>query len=126
MRILLSNDDGYLARGINVLHDALQPLGEVTVMAPEQNCSGSSNSLTLSRPLSIHQAANGFNFVNGTPTDSVHIALNKTLQNFHALALHAIRTEPRLVIPIPGAVIRATWVGCRATGTPWPSLWHSA
>jgi 5'-nucleotidase len=81
MRILLSNDDGYLARGINVLHAALQPLGAVTVMAPEQNCSGSSNSLTLSRPLSVHQAPNGFNFVNGTPTDSVHIALTGMLEH---------------------------------------------
>jgi 5'-nucleotidase len=79
MRILLSNDDGYLARGLNVLHAAMQPLGEVTVMAPEQNCSGASNSLTLSRPLSIHTAANGFNYVNGTPTDSVHIALTGML-----------------------------------------------
>jgi 5'-nucleotidase len=79
MRILLSNDDGYLARGINVLYAAMQPLGEVTVMAPEQNCSGASNSLTLSRPLNIHTAPNGFNYVNGTPTDSVHIALTGML-----------------------------------------------
>jgi 5'-nucleotidase len=79
MRILLSNDDGYLARGLNVLHAAMQPLGEVTVMAPEQNCSGASNSLTLSRPLTIHTAPNGFNYVNGTPTDSVHIALTGML-----------------------------------------------
>jgi 5'-nucleotidase len=81
MRILLSNDDGYLARGLNELHAVLQPLGDVTVMAPEQNCSGSSNSLTLSRPLSVHRAPNGFNFVNGTPTDSVHIALTGMLEH---------------------------------------------
>ena len=87
MRILLSNDDGYLARGLNVLHAAMQPLGEVTVMAPEQNCSGASNSLTLSRPLTIHTAANGFNYVNGTPTDSVHIALAKAGEKAHGAAM---------------------------------------
>ena len=90
MRILLSNDDGYLARGINVLHEAMQPLGEVTVMAPEQNCSGASNSLTLSRPLSVHQAANGFNYVNGTPTDSVHIALTGMLDQQPDLVVSGI------------------------------------
>ena len=90
MRILLSNDDGYLAPGIDVLHEAMQPLGEVTVMAPEQNCSGTSNSLTLSRPLSIHQAANGFNYVNGTPTDSVHIALTGMLDEKPDLVVSGI------------------------------------
>ncbi|HDR8987530.1 TPA: 5'/3'-nucleotidase SurE [Burkholderia vietnamiensis] len=76
MRILLSNDDGYLAPGLAALSDALQPLADVTVIAPEQNCSGASNSLTLSRPLSVQRAANtGFFYVNGTPTDSVHVAL---------------------------------------------------
>src|SRR3569833_922537 len=75
MRILLSNDDGYLAPGLGALYDARKPLADVTVMAPEQNCSGASNSLTLSRPLSVLRSANGFYYVNGTPTDSVHIAL---------------------------------------------------
>ncbi|WP_334041530.1 5'/3'-nucleotidase SurE [Burkholderia ambifaria] len=76
MRILLSNDDGYLAPGLAALSDALQPLADVTVIAPEQNCSGASNSLTLSRPLSVQRATNtGFFYVNGTPTDSVHVAL---------------------------------------------------
>lgn len=80
MRILLSNDDGYLAPGLAALHEALQPLAELTVMAPEQNCSGASNSLTLSRPLSIQRSAStGFFYVNGTPTDSVHVALTGML-----------------------------------------------
>src|ERR1700712_5935992 len=90
MRILLSNDDGYLARGLNVLYEAMVPLGDVTVMAPEQNCSGASNSLTLSRPLTIHQAANGFNYVNGTPTDSVHIALTGMLEEQPDLVVSGI------------------------------------
>src|SRR4051794_18574551 len=79
MRILLSNDDRYQAPGLMALYDALLPLGEVTVVAPEQNCSGASNSLTLQRPLSVFQTARGLHFVNGTPTDCVHIALTGLL-----------------------------------------------
>jgi 5'-nucleotidase len=79
MRILVSNDDGYLAPGLAALTDAMRPLGDVTVVAPEQNHSGASNSLTLNRPLSVQRAANGFFFVNGTPTDCVHIALTGLL-----------------------------------------------
>jgi 5'-nucleotidase len=75
MKILVSNDDGYLAPGLAALVDAICDLGEVTVVAPEQNHSGASNSLTLSRPLSIRKGHNGFWFVNGTPTDCVHLAV---------------------------------------------------
>src|SRR5699024_12825040 len=66
---------GYTAEGIQGLYEALKGLGELTVVAPETNCSASSNALTLNRPLSVRQAANGFYFVNGTPSDCVHIAL---------------------------------------------------
>lgn len=79
MRILVSNDDGYNAAGIEALHQALQGLGKLTVIAPETNCSGASNSLTLNRPLSVRQAANGFYYVNGTPSDCVHVALTGLL-----------------------------------------------
>ena len=75
MRILVSNDDGYFAPGIEALVRAVQGLGDVTVVAPERDRSGASNSLTLDRPLSVRQAANGFYFVNGTPTDCVHVAI---------------------------------------------------
>lgn len=81
MRILLSNDDGYQAPGLAALYEALAPLGDITVVAPEQNCSGASNSLTLQRPLSVFQAANGFRFINGTPTDCVHVALTGLLDD---------------------------------------------
>src|SRR3546814_20496585 len=54
-------------------------LGDLTVVAPETNCSGASNSLTLNRPLSVRQANNGFFYVNGTPSDCVHIALTGLL-----------------------------------------------
>ncbi|MEO7760867.1 MAG: 5'/3'-nucleotidase SurE [Casimicrobiaceae bacterium] len=75
MRILLSNDDGYFAPGLQMLHDALASLGEITVVAPERDRSGASNSLTLDRPLTVRRAANGFHYVNGTPTDCVHLAV---------------------------------------------------
>lgn len=79
MRILLSNDDGYQAPGLAALYEALAPLGDITVVAPEQNCSGASNSLTLQRPLSVFKGSNGFTFINGTPTDCVHVALTGLL-----------------------------------------------
>ncbi len=79
MRILISNDDGYLAPGINALADALASIADIVVVAPDSNRSGASNSLSLDRPLSVQQAPNGFYFVNGTPTDCVHIALTGML-----------------------------------------------
>ena len=79
MRILLSNDDGYFAPGIQALADALAGLGEIVVVAPEQNRSGASNSLTLDRPLFLKEAPGGFYFVNGTPTDCVHLAVTGML-----------------------------------------------
>ncbi|AEK61738.1 5'/3'-nucleotidase SurE [Collimonas fungivorans] len=79
MKILISNDDGYLAPGIIALADALAPIAEIVVVAPDSNRSGSSNSLTLDRPLSVQRAENGFYFVNGTPSDCVHIALTGLL-----------------------------------------------
>lgn len=79
MKILISNDDGYLAPGLIALADALASIADIVVVAPDSNRSGSSNSLTLDRPLSVYQAANGFYFVNGTPSDCVHIALTGIL-----------------------------------------------
>ena len=81
MRILLSNDDGYFAPGITVLAEALSALGEVTVVAPERDRSGASNSLTLDRPLMVKRAQNGFYYVNGTPTDCVHLAVTGLLEH---------------------------------------------
>lgn len=81
MRILLSNDDGYLAPGLAALAAALQGLGDVIVIAPERNRSGASNSLTLDRPLHLRRAGNGFSYVNGTPTDCVHLAVTGILEH---------------------------------------------
>jgi 5'-nucleotidase len=79
MKILLSNDDGVHALGIKVLHDELVKIAEVTVVAPDRNCSGASNSLTLMNPLRIQTLDNGFISVNGTPTDSVHLGISQLL-----------------------------------------------
>ncbi len=79
MNILISNDDGYQAPGIVALYEALKDLGHVEVVAPEQNNSAKSNALTLHSPLYVHQASNGFRYVNGTPADCVHIALTGLL-----------------------------------------------
>lgn len=79
MKILISNDDGYQAAGIVALYEALKDVAEVEVIAPEQNNSAKSNALTLHSPLSVHRAANGFRYVNGTPADCVHIALSGLL-----------------------------------------------
>lgn len=75
MKILVSNDDGYLAPGIAALAEAMASIADVTVVAPDSNRSGSSNSLTLDRPLRVYRASNGFYSINGTPSDCVHIAL---------------------------------------------------
>ncbi|MCC7461335.1 MAG: 5'/3'-nucleotidase SurE [Gammaproteobacteria bacterium] len=76
MKILVSNDDGYRAEGIAQLRAALQPLGEVTVVAPDRNRSGAGKSLTLDVPLRVHRAGPDVYFVPGTPTDCVHLAIS--------------------------------------------------
>ncbi|MDF1756906.1 MAG: 5'/3'-nucleotidase SurE [Legionellaceae bacterium] len=75
MRILISNDDGVLAPGIEALRIEMAKIAEINVLAPERNRSGASNSLTLLNPLRIRQLENGSHCVDGTPTDCVHLAL---------------------------------------------------
>lgn len=79
MHILISNDDGYLAQGINTLAAALQPFAKVSVVAPDKNRSAASNSLTLDMPLRATACDNGFVRVDGTPTDCVHLAITGLL-----------------------------------------------
>ena len=90
MRILVANDDGYLAPGLECLVEACRGLGDLEVVAPEQNASGTSNSLTLNRPLSAFTAANGFRYLNGTPSDCVHIALTGLLEQRPDLVVSGI------------------------------------
>jgi 5'-nucleotidase len=90
VRILLSNDDGYVAPGIAILAETLARLATVTVVAPERDRSGASNSLTLDRPLSVRKSGNGFLFVNGTPTDCVHLAVTGLLDELPDMIISGI------------------------------------
>ena len=90
MRILLSNDDGYFAPGLAILAKTLADLGSITVVAPERDHSGASNSLTLDRPLSVRESANGFRYVNGTPTDCVHLAVTGLLEEIPDMIVSGI------------------------------------
>ena len=92
MKILICNDDGYQAPGIQALFDALKTVAEVEVVAPEQNNSAKSNALTLHAPLYVHTAPNGFRFVNGTPADCVHVALTGLLGYRPDLVVSGINT----------------------------------
>ena len=90
MRILLSNDDGYFAPGLERLAADLAPFAEITVVAPERDRSGASNSLTLDRPLTVRRAPSGFLFVNGTPTDCVHLAVTGLLDELPDMVISGI------------------------------------
>jgi len=90
MRILLSNDDGYFSTGLERLAADLAPHAEITVVAPERDRSGASNSLTLDRPLTVRRASNGFLFVNGTPTDCVHLAVTGLLDGLPDMVIYSI------------------------------------
>jgi len=79
MRILLSNDDGYLATGLSVLAESLAEFADISVVAPDKNRSAASNSLTLEMPLRAQQSENGYIRVDGTPTDCVHLAITGLL-----------------------------------------------
>lgn len=90
MKILVSNDDGYQAPGIICLVETLQKFADVTVVAPDRNRSGASNSLTLEYPLRVRRADNGFIYVNGTPTDCVHLAITGLLDTLPDIVVSGI------------------------------------
>ena len=96
MHFLLSNDDGYQAPGIAALAEALADLGQVTVVAPDRDRSGASNSLTLDAPLHVKQDSRGFNYVNGTPTDCVHLAITGLLEHEPDMVISGINSGANL------------------------------
>ncbi|PCH65069.1 MAG: 5'/3'-nucleotidase SurE [Gammaproteobacteria bacterium] len=96
MKILISNDDGYMAQGIKALADALSNLGEITVVAPDRNRSGASNSLTLDNPLRLSQLENGVYRVEGTPTDCVHLAITGLLEDEPDMVVSGINAGANL------------------------------
>ena len=97
MRVLVSNDDGVEAPGIRVLAEGLRAAGhEVTVVAPDRDRSGASNSLTLDRPIRVRQVADRTWRVTGTPTDCVHLALTGLLEADPDIVLSGINTAANL------------------------------
>ncbi len=90
MHILISNDDGYFAPGIAALAQAMCPLGKVTVVAPDRDRSGASNSLTLDRPLFLRQVSPDVYHVNGTPSDCVHLAVTGMLESLPDIVVSGI------------------------------------
>ncbi|MEX0951486.1 MAG: 5'/3'-nucleotidase SurE [Gammaproteobacteria bacterium] len=119
MNFLLSNDDGYQSPGLAGLAEALLVLGEVTVVAPDRDRSGSSNSLTLDQPIRPQYAPNGFIFVNGTPTDCVHLAITGLLEQEPDMVLSGINNGANLGDDVlysgtVAAAMEGRFLGCPA------------
>jgi len=96
VKILVSNDDGYRSRGIRLLKEALASLAEITVVAPDRNRSGASNSLTLDVPLRVFESEPGVYYVQGTPTDCVHLAISGLFDYDHDMVVSGINDGPNL------------------------------
>lgn len=96
MRILISNDDSVFAEGIQTLYSQLSAEHDCIVVAPDRNCSGNSNALSLHDPLRIQKTENGFYKVDGTPSDCVHLAINRFLDDDPELVISGINHGPNL------------------------------
>ena len=96
MKILISNDDGFRAEGLRRLREALATLAQVTVVAPDRNRSGASNSLTLDVPLRVFESEPGVYFVPGTPTDCVHLAISGLFDFEHDMVVSGVNDGPNL------------------------------
>lgn len=96
MKILLSNDDGYQAEGLKALALALKPLGELSVMAPDRNRSGASNSLTLDVPVRAVRYDTDAYYCNGTPTDCVHLAISGFFKFEHDIVVSGVNDGANL------------------------------
>ena len=119
MHYLLSNDDGYQATGLRLLAEALKKSGDVTVVAPDRDRSGASNSLTLDVPIHTHLADNGFIYVNGTPTDCIHLAITGLLEKEPDMVLSGINAGANLGDDVlysgtVAAAMEARFLGCPA------------
>jgi len=96
LKILVSNDDGFRSEGIRCLREALLALAEVTVVAPDRNRSGASNSLTLDVPLRVFESEPGIYFVPGTPTDCVHLAVSGLFEDTFDMVVSGVNDGPNL------------------------------
>jgi 5'-nucleotidase len=96
MRILLSNDDGYRAPGVRELYRELSARAEVEMLAPDRNRSGASHSLTLRRPIRLFRENDHVMFIDGTPTDCVHLAINGVLEQPPDMVISGVNAGPNL------------------------------
>ncbi len=96
MKILLSNDDGYRAEGLAALGEAIKPLADVTIVAPDRNRSGASNSLTLDVPVRAVRYDTDAYYVNGTPTDCVHLAISGLFDFEHDMVVAGVNDGANL------------------------------
>ena len=118
MRFLLCNDDGYRAPGLAALATTLRALGHVTIVAPERNCSGASNSLTLDRPLRATRVAEDVFMVDGTPADCAYLALTELLPEKPDLVVSGINAGENLGEDVLySGTVAAAMEGC-LLGTP--------
>lgn len=119
MHFLLSNDDGYQSPGLSALAEIIGELGRVTVVAPDRECSGASNSLTLDAPLHVKQDNRGFYYVNGTPTDCVHLAITGLLDEEPDMVISGINSGANLGDDVlysgtVAAAMEGRFLGCPA------------
>jgi len=119
MHFLLSNDDGYQSPGISALAEVLESIGRVTVVAPDRDCSGASNSLTLDSPLYVKQDERGFYYVNGTPSDCVHLAITGLLDEEPDMVVSGINSGANLGDDVlysgtVAAAMEGRFLGCPA------------
>jgi 5'/3'-nucleotidase len=119
MHFLLSNDDGYQSPGLSALAEMLAELGRVTVVAPDRDRSGASNSLTLDSPLYVKQDSRGFHYVNGTPTDCVHLAITGLLDEEPDMVISGINSGANLGDDVlysgtVAAAMEGRFLGCPA------------
>ncbi len=119
MHFLLSNDDGYQASGISILAEVLSEIGNVTVVAPDRDRSGASNSLTLDSPLYVKQDKRGFYYVNGTPSDCVHLAITGLLDEEPDMVISGINAGANLGDDVlysgtVAAAMEGRFLGCPA------------
>ncbi|MBX2835642.1 MAG: 5'/3'-nucleotidase SurE [Gammaproteobacteria bacterium] len=96
MRILISNDDGYLAPGIRALHKALSPVSDAVIVAPDRNRSAASSSLTLSHPIAVKHHPDGSYSIEGTPTDCVQLGLGGLLEHEPDMVISGINDGPNM------------------------------
>tara|TARA_R110000782_G_scaffold245878_6_gene332595 strand:+ start:6902 stop:7648 length:747 start_codon:yes stop_codon:yes gene_type:complete len=119
MHFLLSNDDGYQSPGLSALAEMLAELGKVTIVAPDRDRSGASNSLTLDAPLYVKQDSRGYHYVNGTPTDCVHLAITGMLDDEPDMVISGINTGANLGDDVlysgtVAAAMEGRFLGCPA------------